>query len=195
MSMRRTTKARRGATAVVMTAALALAVAGCGGDDGKEPANASSAPEASSGDGKQKDTAAGEEVDSNARLAVLKGTGGIEYTVNSVVRDSGGFVTVTGQLKNTSDETFYDVSDWMSPEKEITGSSVSGGTLVDKQGKKRYYVLRDTDGRCLCTAGVEKVKAGATVPVFMQFPAPPKETTEVDLIIPTFNVASLKISG
>lgn len=195
MSIRRTTKARRGATAVVMAAALALAVAGCGGDDGKDPAKASSTPEASSGDGKQEDTAAGDEVDPDARLAVLKGADGIEYTVSSVVRDSGGFVTVAGQLKNTADETFYNVSKWMSPEKEITGSSVSGGTLVDKQGKKRYYVLRDTEGRCLCTSGVEKIKAGATMPVFMQFPAPPKETTEVDLIIPTFNVASLKISG
>lgn len=182
--------------AVVMTAALALAVAGCGGDDGKDSTKkTSSSPEAPGDDGKQKDTAAGEEVDSNARLAVLKGAGGVEYTVNSVVRDSGGFVTVAGTLKNTSGKTFYGVSEWMSTEKEIRGSSVSGGTLVDKQGKKRYPVLRDTEGRCLCTSGVEKIEAGATVPVFMQFPAPPKETTEVDLTIPTFNVASLKISG
>lgn len=195
MSIRQTTKARRGASAVVIAAALALAMAGCGGDDGKEPGKTSSAPKASGSDDKQEDTAAGEEVDPNAKLAVLKGEDGIEYTVTSVVRDAGGFVTVTGQMKNPGSDTYRGVNKWTSPETEMRGQAVSGGTLVDKTGKKRYPVLRDTDGRCLCTAGITKIEAGATIPVFMQFPAPPKETTEVDLLLPTFNVASLKISG
>lgn len=196
MSIRRTTKARRGASAVVVAAALALTMAGCGGDDGKEPEKASSDSKApASGDNKQEDTAAGEDVDPNAKLAVLKGEDGVEYTVTSVARDSGGFVTVTGQMENTGSDSYRGVNKWTSTETEMRGQAVSGGTLVDKTGKKRYYVLRDTDGRCLCSAGITKIEAGATVPVFMQFPAPPKETTEVDLIIPTFNVASLKISG
>lgn len=66
---------------------------------------------------------------------------------------------------------------------------------MDKAGKKRYYILRDTDGRCLCTTGMSAVQPGASVPVFMQFPAPPAETTEVDFNLPTFATTSLKISG
>ncbi|MFB8028989.1 MULTISPECIES: hypothetical protein [unclassified Streptomyces] len=200
MSIRRTTKARRGASAAILAAVLALAVAGCGGEgEGgeKSDANASTAPKSSGSDDKQQDTAAGEERDPNARLAVLKGADSMEYTVTSAVRDSGGFVTITGDMKNTGDEGFYKVPGWRGNEKEIiagSGEAVSGGTLVDSQGKKRYYVLRDTDGRCLCTSGLSKVDAGKSVPVFMQFPAPPAGTTEVDFTIPTFDTVKIKIS-
>ncbi|WP_328887360.1 hypothetical protein [Streptomyces sp. NBC_00316] len=189
--------------AVSMTAALALAVTACGSDDGgqaKDTSSPSSAPSKPSEEdkGAQQDTAAGDKVDPNAKLAVLKGAESIEYTVTSVVRDSGGFVTVTGQMKNTGTDTFSRVSRWRGNEKEIllgSGDAVSGGTLVDQQGKKRYYVLRDTDGRCLCTTGISKIEAGESVPVFMQFPAPPEGTDQVDLSIPTFDSVAIKISG
>ncbi|MFS0693987.1 hypothetical protein [Streptomyces nitrosporeus] len=183
-----------------MAAVLALAVAGCGGESegGETPdSNTSTAPKESGSDNKQEDTAAGEERDPDARLAVLKGAGSMEYTVTSAVRDSGGFVTVTGDMKNTGAEDFYQVPGWRGTEKEIllgSGDAVSGGTLVDPQGKKRYYVLRDTDGRCLCTSGLSNVKSGQSVPVFMQFPAPPVGTTEVDFTIPTFDTVKIKIS-
>ncbi|MER5633062.1 hypothetical protein [Streptomyces nitrosporeus] len=121
----------------------------------------------------------------------------MEYTVTSVMRDTGGFVTLTGDMKNAGDKDFFGVSKWRGNEKEIllgSGDAVSGGTLVDPQGKKRYYVLRDTDGRCLCTSGLSNVKAGQSVPVFMQFPAPPVGTTEVDFTIPTFDTVKIKIS-
>ncbi|MFE2056305.1 hypothetical protein ACFQ6U_29635 [Streptomyces sp. NPDC056465] len=200
MSIRRTTKARRGASAVALAAVLALAVAGCGGEgEGGEQTdgNTSTAPKASGSDDKQQDTATGEERDPNARLAVLKSADSLEYTVTSAVRDSGGFVTITGDMKNNGDEAFYGVSGWRGNEKEIiagSGKSASGGTLVDSQGKKRYYVLRDTDGRCLCTSGLTKVEAGKSIPIFMQFPAPPAGTTEVDFTIPTFDTVKIKIS-
>lgn len=74
-------------------------------------------------------------------------------------------------------------------------NSVAGATLVDKQGKKRYYVLRDTDARCLCTTEIVPLAPGKSTSVFMQFPAPPQTTTEVDFTLPTFATASLKISG
>ncbi|MEV7865670.1 hypothetical protein AB0P17_06115 [Streptomyces sp. NPDC088124] len=199
MSIRRTTKSRRGVAVAATAAVLALTVAGCGGgdDDAKAKETASSAKSSGSST-PQAGTAAGDEVDPNAKLAVVKGAGGMEYVINSVVRDGGGFVTVTGQMKNTSDKDFFSVSSWRGNEKELlagNGDAVSGGTLVDVQGKKRYYVLRDTDGRCLCTTGVSSVDAGESVPVFMQFPAPPAGTTAVDFSLPTFATTSIKISG
>jgi hypothetical protein len=66
---------------------------------------------------------------------------------------------------------------------------------VDSKGKKRYYVLRDTDGRPLTTTGLTTIKAGGTVAVFMQFPAPPSTTAEVSFELPTFPVGTIKISG
>lgn len=74
-------------------------------------------------------------------------------------------------------------------------NSVAGATLVDKVGKKRYYVLRDTDSRCLCTTAISSLAPGKTAPFFIQFPAPPQGTTEVDFSLPTFATTSLKISG
>ncbi|MET9659417.1 hypothetical protein [Streptomyces sp. NPDC006510] len=204
MSIRRSIKSRRVVAAVSMTAALALAVTGCGAEDGggtKDTGSPSSpaSPEPSDEDKgkKQEDTAAGENVDPNVKLAEAKGEKNMLLVVNQVKRDSGGFVTVQGELKNQGDVA-VNPSVWAGNENAIVTNnlnSVGGATLVDKVGKKRYYILRDTDGRCLCTTGMSAVQPGKSVPVFMQFPAPPSTTTEVDFNLPTFATTSLKISG
>ena len=75
------------------------------------------------------------------------------------------------------------------------GRSLGGATLVDPKGKKRYYVLRDTDGRPLTTSGFSTLRAGDSISVFMQFPAPPAGTADVMFQLPTFASASITISG
>lgn len=203
MSIRRSIKSRRVAAAASMAAALALAITGCGADDGgsKDTGSPSSpaSPKSSDEDKgtKQEDTAAGENVDPNVKLAEARGDKNMLLVINQVKRDAGGFVTVQGELKNQG-QTVVNPSAWAGSEVAIVSknlNSVGGATLVDKVGKKRYYILRDTDGRCLCTTGMSAVQPGASVPVFMQFPAPPTETTEVDFNLPTFATTSLKISG
>lgn len=72
---------------------------------------------------------------------------------------------------------------------------MAGATLTDKAGKKRYYVLRDTESRCLCTVGITRIGAGETIPFFAQFPAPPASSTEVEFNLPTFATATVKLSG
>lgn len=131
------------------------------------------------------------------KLAEVKGQNGVLLVVNEVKRDSGGFVTVQGEIKNEGDQAVNPAA-WAGSESVIVRknlNSVGGATLVDKAGKKRYYILRDTDGRCLCTTGIRPLVPGKSLPVFMQFPAPPDTTTEVDLSLPTFATTSLKISG
>ncbi|MFE6772550.1 hypothetical protein ACFVFD_26625 [Streptomyces fimicarius] len=205
MSMRRTTTTRRAMAAVSMTAALALALAGCGDGGGEEPgtegSGTPSAPASPSaedkGETQQEDTAAGENVDPDVKLAESRGQGGLVLVVNEVKRDSGGFLTVQGAITNEGDQA-RTTSGWAGSEVNIVNknpNSVAGATLVDKAGKKRYYVLRDTDSRCLCTTAITSLAPGKTAPVFMQFPAPPQTTTEVDFTLPTFATTSLKISG
>ncbi|OKJ58278.1 hypothetical protein [Streptomyces sp. CB02115] len=205
MSMRRTTTTRRAMAAVSMTAALALALAGCGDDGGEEPGNegsaAPSAPASPSaedkGETQQEDTAAGENVDPDVKLAETRGQGGMVLVVNEVKRDSGGFLTIQGAITNEGDQA-RTTTPWSGSEVNIVNknpNSVAGATLVDKMGKKRYYVLRDTDSRCLCTTAITSLAPGKTAPIFMQFPAPPQGTTEVDFSLPTFATTSLKISG
>ncbi|MFE2089535.1 hypothetical protein [Streptomyces sp. NPDC059460] len=205
MSIRRTTKSRRAVAAVSLTAALALAVTGCGADDGGGKAKdtgseSSSSPSKSSGGdkgAKQEDTAAGDNVDPNVKLAEARGQDGVTLIINQVKRDSGGFITVQGEIKNGSDRN-QPTSGWAGTEAGVAPqnpNSVAGAALIDKVGKKRYYVLRDTENRCLCTTGILPLQPGKSTSVFMQFPAPPSSTTEVDFMLPTFATTSLKISG
>lgn len=188
-----TSTARRGTVALAVAAGLALGVAGCGsGGDDKKPDTSASASKSSGGS----DPSA-QEGQSDEPLAELKGSNGLLLQLTSAQRDSGGFITVNGDLKNDGDKSLVIPSALSGNETEIikNGPSLGGATLVDSKSKKRYYVLRDTDGRPLTTTGFTTIKAGDSLAVFMQFPAPPSSTTEVSFELPTFPVATIKISG
>ncbi|CAL9464090.1 hypothetical protein [Streptomyces sp. NPDC090994] len=193
MSMRFTTKALRGVVALTAVAAVALGVTGCGGGSGEEESPDASAS-ASKDTGPAPSTQDGK---AEAPLAEVRGSNGLLLRITSAERDAGGFVTVNADLKNDGDKSVTVPSALSGNETEITrnGRSLGGATLVDSKSKKRYYVLRDTDGRPLTTTGFTTLKAGDTLAVFMQFPAPPADTTEVTFQLPTFASATLSISG
>ncbi|GGP85353.1 hypothetical protein ACWDY7_33615 [Streptomyces calvus] len=192
MSIRITAKARRGMVALTAVAGLALGVAGCGGgDDDKKPqSSASESKDRGSNPSAQ-------EQEAETPLAELRGTDGLLLQITSAERDAGGFITVNGTVKNDGAESVVVPPQTSGDETEVIkhGPSLGGATLVDSKGKKRYYVLRDTDGRPLTTTGLGNLEAGQTLPVFMQFPAPPADTAEVDLQVPTFSSGTIKISG
>ncbi|MDH6624814.1 hypothetical protein M2271_002618 [Streptomyces sp. LBL] len=193
MSIRFTAKARRAVVALTVVAGVALGMAGCGGggdDDQKPESSASNSKES----GPQPSTQEGQ---SEEPMAELKGPDGLLLQITSAERDSGGFVTVNGNLKNDGAKGVAIPASLSGNETEVirNGRSLGGATLVDSKGKKRYYVLRDTDGRPLTTTGFSTVKAGETVPVFLQFPAPPTDTTEVTFQLPAFAAAPIQISG
>ncbi len=135
--------------------------------------------------------------DSRTSLGGAEGSDGLLLQVTSARRDSGGFVTINGSLKNDGARSIVIPSALSGNETEIirNGRSFGGATLVDPKGKKRYYVLRDTEGRPLTTTGFSTIKAGDSLAVFMQFPAPPANTDEVEFQLPTFASASIQISG
>ncbi|MET8801840.1 hypothetical protein [Streptomyces sp. NPDC004546] len=192
MSIRFTAKARRGMVVLTVAAGMALGVAGCdgGGSNDKKPETSASASTGGSSPRTQ-------EGQSAAPLAELKGPDGLLLQITSAVRDTGGFVTVNGTLKNDGGTTLIIPAQLSGNETEIikNGHSLGGATLVDSKGRKRYYVLRDTDGRPLTTTGLSTIKSGESVPVFMQFPSPPTDTAEVTLQLPTLSSATIKISG
>ncbi|MFJ8183286.1 hypothetical protein [Streptomyces sp. NPDC096105] len=195
MSVRFTTKARTGAIALVVAAGLALGLTGCGGggdgdgEDGKPKTSAS----ASKGNAPNPSTQEG----TDEALTELRGEGGLILKITSATRDAGGFVTVSGELKNDSSEPARVSLRAAGVETEILrhGPSLGGATLVDSASKKRYYVLRDTEGRPLTTTNMPRLKAGESIPVFMQFPAPPANSSEVTFQLPTFASGTIQISG
>ncbi|MEV7564854.1 hypothetical protein [Streptomyces tanashiensis] len=194
MNARYAKKIRRGAVAVAITS-VALFVAGCGADEKpseNKPASTSAVPQqgASTTQGSQ------EAEEPTETLAVLKGQKGLKLTINTADRDRGGFLTIKGRLENTSETAGIIPAQMSGDETEVVkhGNSLGGATLVDSVGKKRYYVLRDTDGRPLTTSSLDSLGPGKSTAVFMQFPAPPANTTEVSLQLPTFEPATLKLS-
>ncbi|QGV78816.1 hypothetical protein [Streptomyces ficellus] len=202
MSNRYGTAARRaaaGATAV----ALAVLLSGCGGDGGQGGDEGAKAPESagrssSSPAGQDTPTADGGSTvpDTSTTLTTINGSNGFQFVIHTAVRDQGGFLTVTGSLKNTSSKMLIAPPQWSGQEVNVkqTGPSLAGMTLLDKTEKKRYYVLRDTEGYPLTTTGVTSVKAGETIAMFAQFPAPPANVTQVDIQIPQMPVATIEIS-
>ncbi|MEU7030139.1 hypothetical protein AB0A60_26095 [Streptomyces sp. NPDC046275] len=193
MSERYAKKTGRGVAVAVLAAGLLLGLAGCGAEE-KPPrdkaATATSAPQKNRGNPQPQSEEPSEP------LAVLKGQEGLELAVFSAKRDQGGFVTVSGKLKNSGGDVAIIPAQLGGNETEIIkhGNSLGGATLVDSVGKKRYYVLRDTDGRPLTTTDLSSLAAGAWTNVFMQFPAPPATTSEVSLQLPTFTPATIKLS-
>ncbi|WP_043733071.1 hypothetical protein [Streptomyces zinciresistens] len=195
MSVRFTTKARRVMVGTTVAAALALGVAGCGSggggaDDTKPPKSNST-----SKDGGSQPSA--QEGQSETPMAEMKGSAGLLLQITSAARDSGGFLTVSGTLKNDGAERITVPPAVRGDETEILrhGMSFGGATLVDGKNKKRYYVLRDTEGRPLTTTGFSSLKAGEALAVFIQFPSPPTKAAELTLQVPTFASATIQISG
>ncbi|MEU4355550.1 hypothetical protein [Streptomyces virginiae] len=197
MSMRRMVNVR-GGVAVAGAAAMVLTLAGCGGngEDNKPKGERKPSAPQSQGSGAQNPApSASQGSEPTAVIATVNGASGMTLVIHSLQRDPGGFLTINGQIKNTGSQSFTGTSAWRGIELKGSGESVAGATLVDKAGKKRYYVLRDTEARCLCTTGISSVDPGQVVPFFAQFPAPPTSTTEVEFSLPTFATATVKISG
>ncbi|MEU7071932.1 hypothetical protein AB0B30_25745 [Streptomyces narbonensis] len=185
---------RRKAVAVIAVVSAALLMGGCGAEEKPKvdkPAATTSAPQTGA------PTQASQEAEEPAEsLAILKGRQGVELSISSAERDAGGFLTIKGQLKNSSGSAVILPAEMRGNETEVIkhGLTLAGATLVDSVGKKRYYVLRDTDGRPLTTTGLDSLGPGKSTAVFMQFPAPPATTTEVSFQLPTFEPATLKLS-
>lgn len=182
------------ATMVALMASGVLVLAGCGSGGDKEPEgkasqSASSKPAGSTGGGTSA-SATPTQV-----LAQIKGEKNVEVTINSALRDAGGFVTVQGVVTNNGTDIF-DATNWVGQETALSqsGASVAGAVLVDQAGKKRYYVLRDTDGKCLCTMKLLSIQPKESRPFFAQFPAPPTGTTSVEFQLPTMPPAKIQIS-
>jgi hypothetical protein len=192
MTYRHTRKGRRALSAVAITAGLLLTVAGCGGGgdegDSKTPSSSASSDKKSEDESPESSTTSADDA-----LVTTKG-GDLTVTITSAERDQGGFVTVSGRVTNGGSSSWMG-ADWKSSETELAGNggSLSGASLVDEKGKKKYLVLRDTSGRCLCTK-FSRLRSGDTADWYAQFPAPPEDITKVDFQVGSMPPASIEIS-
>lgn len=195
MKFRYTMKGRMALTTVTIATGLVLTVAGCSGGEG-DTSSGSKSPSApskkSDGDDDKQET---ETSATDSVLAEVKGENGLTLVVSSASRDAGGFVTVEGTVTNNTGGRWMAV-EWRGDERELAknGGSVAGANMVDQAGKKKYLVLRDTSGRCLCTQFSGGVRDGESAQWFAQFPAPPEDTTSVDFQVGSMPPATIELS-
>ena len=57
--------------------------------------------------------------------------------------------------------------------------SFSGVHLLDGPGKKKYFAVKDGDGNCVCSDGVNGIKAKTSMTFWVKYPAPPDSTQKI----------------
>ena len=73
------------------------------------------------------------------------------------------------------------------PDHEIRDhGSIGAVQLVDPVGKKKYFVARDSEGKCVCSTNVPDVAPHARVSLWAKFPAPPDDVQKISIVIPHF---------
>lgn len=65
-------------------------------------------------------------------------------------------------------------------------ATVGGITLVDAVGKKKYFVVRDTENACVCSSNLKDLAPKGRMNLWAKFPPPPDDVQKISVVIPHF---------
>lgn len=113
---------------------------------------------------------------------------GSRVEVTELKRASGGTVNLKLVLINNNSERNFQMYGNNLGDKDVRHDyrSVGGIHLVDPVNKKKYFVVRDAEQKCMCSNDVEDVRPGSRVNLWAKFPAPPPEVTKITIEVPHF---------
>jgi hypothetical protein len=112
---------------------------------------------------------------------------GTRVDVMELKRGSGGTVTLKMAFVNDSEHAMGFGYNFADPDHEIADhGSIGGVQLVDPVGKKKYFVARDSEGKCVCSTKVPDVAPHSRVSLWAKFPAPPDDVQKISIVIPHF---------
>jgi hypothetical protein len=112
---------------------------------------------------------------------------GTRVDVAELKRGSGGTVTLKMAFVNDSDKAIGFGYNFGDPDHEIRDhGSIGAVQLVDPVGKKKYFVARDADGKCVCSTGIPDVAPHSRLSLWAKFPAPPDDVQKISIVIPHF---------
>lgn len=115
-------------------------------------------------------------------------TSGVTATVRELKRTSGGTVSLKLVITNGSAKELDTGYAFVDPDNEVRDfNSIGGVQLIDPVGKKKYFVARDAENKCVCSQGVKGIAPGASVNLWAKFPAPPPDVQKISVIIPHFS--------
>ncbi len=127
-----------------------------------------------------------------ATPAIAKSDGekpGLRVEVIELKRSSGDTLTLRFDLVNDSGESFepagWYLGDYKGHQNQDIGN-VGAINLIDAAGKKKYFVVRDTDQNCVCSNQLPSVNAKSQIALWARFPAPPGDVKKIGVVIPHF---------
>jgi hypothetical protein len=107
---------------------------------------------------------------------------GLTITVQELKRGPNA-LTLKFVLKNQ--QNFLSMVSTLSDGK--TFSDVGGVHLIDAANKKKYFVIRDAEGECVCSRNLGSMNAGSQTGVlWAQFPLPPDDVQKITVEVPHF---------
>ena len=114
-------------------------------------------------------------------------TSGVRVEVTELKRSSGGTVNLKFAMINDSDAAVSFGYSFVDKDHEVTDFSGIGGVhLVDPVGKKKYFVARDSENKCLCSQKVQDIAPGKRANLWAKFPAPPDDVQKISIVVPHF---------
>jgi hypothetical protein len=116
---------------------------------------------------------------------------GTKVAVREIKRDEGGTVTLRFQLINETDKALR-ANDVF---KEFVLNNVVH--LIDAAHKKKYLVVKDTSGNCVCAAsGRQQITKNGPLNLWAKFGAPPETVQKVTVVVTGFEpVESVPITA
>jgi hypothetical protein len=107
--------------------------------------------------------------------------------VAELKRGSGGTVTLKMAFVNDSEKAIGFGYNFADPDHQIRDhGSIGAVQLVDPVGKKKYFVARDSGGKCVCSTDIPDVAPHSRLSLWAKFPAPPDDVQKISIVIPHF---------
>jgi hypothetical protein len=114
-------------------------------------------------------------------------TPGVRVEVTELKRVSGGMLNLKFVMINDSDQKVgfgYSFAD--RDHEGIDISSIGGVHLIDAVGKKKYFVVRDAEKKCVCSQKLKDLQPKSRLNLWAKFPAPPEDVQKITVVIPHF---------
>jgi hypothetical protein len=111
---------------------------------------------------------------------------GTRIEVQELKRASGGTVMLRFAIINDGDQSLkFGHNFAQQGTKDF--ANIGAVHLLDPVGKKKYLVVRDSQGTCECSRGLKDLPVKSRVNVWARFPAPPDNVDKIGVVVPHFS--------
>jgi hypothetical protein len=168
-----------GQDAAPPTSSPAISLDNTGGGGGAPSAGSDTATTGASGRASKTPAAAAQTEAGGAPLAagdiIDQGTK-LHVAITSLKRGSGDLVTLKFDLTVPAGPSYSTIS--------FGTFNVDAPYLIDPAGQKKYLVVKDTSGTCICSRS--DITSGATMSWYTTFPPLPDAVKTVTVVLPLF---------